>query len=278
MDWKEMGLNPKDMDYIEGNRDNARAICTAYGVPSQTIGIPGESTYSNMERAELALWEKTIIPWLEGFLNDLNAWLVPQFGGGYIIDYDPDNIFALQYRRNEQFDRIKDADFLTDNEKRQVLGFEPKLTPSADSRYKPVSSIPVDIDLPIDEEDALKFVDNIYETKNQENIPPKAAQDNAKKSLRWREQYPEDTQGAGTAVGWTRARQISKGEPLSNDVIKRMAQFNRHRENSKIDPKYKATPWKDHGYLSWLNWGGDEGVDWAIRRSKQIQDENADTA
>ncbi|NND23756.1 MAG: hypothetical protein HKN86_03590, partial [Acidimicrobiia bacterium] len=75
---------------------------------------------------------------------------------------------------------------------------------------------------------------------------------------------------AGTAVGWTRANQLAKGEKISADTVKRMASFNRHRKNSSIKPELKGTPWKDKGYVSWLIWGGDEGVDWAMKKSKEI--------
>lgn len=72
-----------------------------------------------------------------------------------------------------------------------------------------------------------------------------------------------------TAVGWRRANQLAKGENLSLDTVKRMAQFNRHRKNAKIDPKHKNEPWKDAGYVAWLGWGGDSGIDWAMRISEQ---------
>ncbi len=49
-----------------------------------------------------------------------------------------------------------------------------------------------------------------------------------------------------------------------------MSAFNRHRKNSSIAPEHKDTPWKDRGYVAWLIWGGDEGVDWAIEKSKEI--------
>ena len=49
-----------------------------------------------------------------------------------------------------------------------------------------------------------------------------------------------------------------------------MSAFNRHRKNSSIKPELKETPWKDRGYVAWLIWGGDEGVDWAIEKSKEI--------
>jgi hypothetical protein len=100
---------------------------------------------------------------------------------------------------------------------------------------------------------------------------PKAATENAKKALKWRDEYGRDVVKGGTKVGWARANQLAKRESLSRDVVSRMAQFNRHRKNSKIADKYKGEPWKDNGYLSWLLWGGDAGVDWAIRKMEQLR-------
>lgn len=102
------------------------------------------------------------------------------------------------------------------------------------------------------------------------NDYPAAAKKNAKKALDWRDEHGRDEVDAGTAVGWTRANQLAKGEKISADTVKRMASFNRHRKNSSIKAELKATPWKDKGYVSWLIWGGDEGVDWAMKKSKEI--------
>jgi hypothetical protein len=102
---------------------------------------------------------------------------------------------------------------------------------------------------------------------------PKAATENAKKALEWRDKYGREEVDAGTPVGWQRANQLAKGEALSYDVVSRMAQFNRHRKNSTIDPKFKDTPWKDRGYVAWLIWGGDEGVDWAMKTMDQFKKE-----
>ena len=102
------------------------------------------------------------------------------------------------------------------------------------------------------------------------NDYPAAAKANAKKAIEWKEKYGRDEVDAGTAVGWQRAHQLAKGEKISADTVKRMASFNRHRKNSSIKAELKDTPWKDKGYVSWLIWGGDEGVDWAMEKSKEI--------
>lgn len=102
---------------------------------------------------------------------------------------------------------------------------------------------------------------------------PAAAKANAKKAIKWKEEHGRDEVKGGTAVGWARAHQLAKGEALSKDVVSRMAQFNRHRKNSSIKPELKDEPWKDNGYIAWLIWGGDAGVDWAIKKMKQINEE-----
>lgn len=73
----------------------------------------------------------------------------------------------------------------------------------------------------------------------------------------------------GTDTGWRRARQLAEGEVLSVDTIERMAQFNRHRDNSEMsDDEGRA----DCGWQMWKAWGGDEGVDWAIRMSERLDE------
>jgi len=110
----------------------------------------------------------------------------------------------------------------------------------------------------------------INEAEETYNDYPAAAKKNAQMAIDWKEKYGREEVDAGTAVGWARAHQLAKGEKISADTISRMASFNRHRKNSKIAAEYKDTPWKDRGYVAWLIWGGDEGVDWAIKKSKEL--------
>lgn len=94
--------------------------------------------------------------------------------------------------------------------------------------------------------------------------PPEAARNNARRVLRWREEHPNEIKGM-TRVGWTRANQLASGENISRETVSRMAQFNRHRQNAKVAPEHKNTPWKDAGYVAWLGWGGTSGIEWAKR-------------
>ena len=119
---------------------------------------------------------------------------------------------------------------------------------------------------------AIKFEQFLIEKEDKFADYPKAASANAKKAIEWKEKYGRDEVTAGTPVGWQRAHQLAKGEAVSRDVVGRMAAFNRHRKNSSISAEHKDTPWKDNGHVAWLIWGGDEGVDWAIKKMEQLDE------
>ena len=98
---------------------------------------------------------------------------------------------------------------------------------------------------------------------------PQGATNNAKRMLGWREKYGRSVVQGGTPVGWRRANQIANREPLSLSTVKRVNSFlARHKENAKIDPKYKDEPWRDKGYVAYNLWGGAAMVSWAKRISE----------
>ncbi len=125
LDWKEMALSPKDMDWLAGKDVSAREIALAFNVPAQLIGINGSQTYANFEQARLALYDDAVLPMLNHVVGELNNWLCPQFGDDISIEYDLDKIEALSPRRKEMWDRINGAAFMTLNEKRITMGLEP---------------------------------------------------------------------------------------------------------------------------------------------------------
>lgn len=126
MDWREMSISPKDMDYIQSKNTAAREIALAFGVPPQLLGIPGDNTYSNLQEARLALWEHTILPMLDDITDALNRWLVPQFkkSENLFITYDQDTISALTPRTEALWARLNGVSFLTDEEKRELAGIK----------------------------------------------------------------------------------------------------------------------------------------------------------
>ena len=124
LDWKEMSISPKDMDWIKGKDVSAREIALAFGVPGQLVGVPDQATYSNNREARLALYEDTVLPLVWRALSHLNNWLVPMFGESLELRADIDEIAALVLHRERVWDRVQTSDFLTLNEKRAAVGYE----------------------------------------------------------------------------------------------------------------------------------------------------------
>ena len=94
---------------------------------------------------------------------------------------------------------------------------------------------------------------------------PEAAVNNAKRALKWVE--ANGWGECGTPVGKARANQLANREPLSRDTIARMASFKRHQQHADV-------PYTEGcGGLMWDAWGGTAGVEWAIRKLKEIDAE-----
>jgi HK97 family phage portal protein len=126
-DWKEMGLSPKDMDFLELKNMSARDIALCFGVPAQLVGVPDSQTYSNVAEARLALYEDTIIPLMRRVESDLNEWLAPLYEEGLEIKYDFDGIPAMAERRRLVYQNVVEAvreGIISRNEARDRLGLE----------------------------------------------------------------------------------------------------------------------------------------------------------
>ena len=122
LEWREMSISPKDMDFINTKNSAARDIALAFGVPPQLLGIVGDSTYNNMAEARLSLWEQTILPMVENMASNLNNWLIPMFDENLEISPNIDTISALAPRRQITWDRVKGAEFLSNEEKKELVG------------------------------------------------------------------------------------------------------------------------------------------------------------
>lgn len=83
----------------------------------------------------------------------------------------------------------------------------------------------------------------------------------AKRAIRWKEQGKAT--GAGTAVGWTRAGQLARGETLSLSTVKRMYSFFSRHEVDKKGKDFYNTSNPSNGRIMWDAWGGDAGFSWS---------------
>ncbi len=282
MSWVNFGLNASDVSLIAQYNASIKDLCNIYNVPVQLLNNTDSSSYNNMKEAKKALYQNAVIPELVKIKDELNRWLAPKYGDKLCIEFDFSVIPEMQEETEKVVDQLSKAWWITPNEKRSAMNYgKDEENTTLDDYFIPANLIPTnpsDIDLPIEpiDLDVNKFLgqkkNEIIKAETYNNYP-QSATNNAKRMIEWREKYGRDVVTAGTEVGWRRASQLANRENISLDVVKRMAQFNRHRENAKIDPKYKGEPWKDNGYVAWNLWGGTAGVDWAIREVNKLKDD-----
>jgi hypothetical protein len=109
----------------------------------------------------------------------------------------------------------------------------------------------------------LKTLDDI------DRKPTQGMIEEAKKGLEWRREYKR----GGTQVGVQRATNISNGDNLSIETIKRMYSYLKRHEVDKQGEGF--TPDEDGfpsaGRIAWALWGGDAGLSWAEKKIKEIE-------
>ena len=122
LDWKQMGFSPSDMEFQKTKEAAAREIAMAFGVPPMLLGVPGEATYANYQEANRAFYRLTVVPLATRVTAALAHWLSEFSGEAVGLRPDLDQVPALAAERDQQWARVGAAGFLSDAEKRAILG------------------------------------------------------------------------------------------------------------------------------------------------------------
>ena len=126
LDWKPMGFSPSDMEFHKTKDAAAREIALAFGVPPMLLGIPGDATYANYQEANRAFYRLTVLPLACRVMASLSAFLGRFSDAPVDMQIDMDRVPALSVERDAQWRRVAAADFLSDDEKRAMLGLPPR--------------------------------------------------------------------------------------------------------------------------------------------------------
>lgn len=91
VNYEEKGVNPKDMDFVEGQRSSRDRILSGFRVPKTILGTAeSETNRATAETADYVFASRTIKPKMELMCAYLNAFLVPRYGEDlYITFTDP---------------------------------------------------------------------------------------------------------------------------------------------------------------------------------------------
>jgi HK97 family phage portal protein len=159
--FEKFGIPPVDLEIIEAGKMTQRDICNVFNFPSELLNDPDNKTNANKEQSRKQLYMDNVIPELTRDYSELNRSLVPLFneatGKKYHLDFDVQAIDALNKDNSEKVDWLNKAWWLTADEKRIEMGYQPV---GDNNRYIPMNLIP-DATNELTDED-IKMLKNEY--------------------------------------------------------------------------------------------------------------------
>jgi HK97 family phage portal protein len=123
LDWKPLSLSPKDMDFVALKNAAAREIALALGLPPLLLGLEGDNTRANYAEANRAFHRQTVAPLVHKIAGALGQWLAEWSGAPVTLVPDFDAVEGMAEMRSALWEAVTRADFLSADEKRQLLGF-----------------------------------------------------------------------------------------------------------------------------------------------------------
>lgn len=121
--WQAISMTPADMDFVGLKAAAAREIALAFGVPPMLMGLPGDAAYANYREANRALWRSSVVPMADNILGAIAEGLRPWFPGA-TLKVAIERVAVLSEERAALWARIGGAPFLSDEEKRRILGID----------------------------------------------------------------------------------------------------------------------------------------------------------
>jgi HK97 family phage portal protein len=141
-DYLNFGLSSVDMDLVNTLQLSLHQWCRVFGLPA-VIFDTDTSSYNNYQNAMRDLMTNTIVPVCCSLRDELNKWLVPRFGENVYIDFDISALPELQQDLERMSRILRDAYWLTLDEKRAAMNYEEK-GGIFDAAYVNQSLVPLD--------------------------------------------------------------------------------------------------------------------------------------
>lgn len=122
LSWQPLAMTPAEMDFAKAREAAAREVALAFGVPPMLLGLPGDSTHANYAEANVSLWRLTVLP-LVGRVLAAASMHLGRWWPDLRLEVDLDAIPALWSDRERLWRHVASADFLSADEKRELLGW-----------------------------------------------------------------------------------------------------------------------------------------------------------
>lgn len=104
--FKQTGINPKDMEFLDLRRMNREEILSACGVPPVKVGLLEHAKYDNYRLQEEAFYRDTLMPKMKKIASGLTCDLLPEFKGTEDMEFEFDFAEALAEDASKKADRL----------------------------------------------------------------------------------------------------------------------------------------------------------------------------
>jgi len=137
------GLTSSEMALVDTLKFSLEQWCRVFSMPVVLFSADNMAD-NNYQNALRDLVTNTIVPMCAQLRDELNRWLVPRMGDKNVfIDFDIMALPELQRDMEKMVNGLKAADWLTFDEKRVAMNYEPK-GGSFESAYIAQGMIPID--------------------------------------------------------------------------------------------------------------------------------------
>lgn len=147
-DWgyHNFGMTSIDLQLLDAQRINLQRLCNIYGVP--TVLFDAEhTTYNNYESAIKQLIVNKLLPEWKSLRDLLNRQLTTRFKSRgnrkLYIDFDYTELPEIQKDLKDLNDSVRDAHWLTYNERRAVLRYGARPEPEMNMIFMPSGFVPI---------------------------------------------------------------------------------------------------------------------------------------
>lgn len=143
VNWKEMSVTNKDMDFISLLTLGKEDVFNRYKIPLGLV-TPKAMTLDNYRTSVVSLFDLAVLPTIRVIFDGLSRILLPRFKldtERHVLTFDPSSVNAAIIKTGEKVKLMSDVNSFTTNELRSEFGFEP--LEGGDVVLAPASNIPI---------------------------------------------------------------------------------------------------------------------------------------
>ena len=122
--WVSMGLSPVDLDVLQALQTDRDGIADLFAYPGQLLNGSTGTTFNNVGEAKRSSYSGCIIPLLQKLRERTSPFLCGPYHDGRVLNFDTSGVPELQANKQEQVTWLKDAYWVSTQEKQRIMGIE----------------------------------------------------------------------------------------------------------------------------------------------------------